>query len=120
MEHEGGYFDRLLRLVQRLDGFVSLDARAAPGTATTHPIVFGGKHLLLNVASKGSVRVALLDDSGKPLQGFSLDDCDPIRVASVRRVVTWKGRSDVAAHSGKPVRVQFELAGAKLYAFQFN
>lgn len=26
VEHEGGYGDRLLRLVQRLDGFVSLDA----------------------------------------------------------------------------------------------
>ena len=120
VEHEGGYFDSLLRLVQRLDGFVSLDAASAKGTAVTKPLIFGGKGLTLNVASKGSVRVALLDESGKALAGYQLEDCDPIRTDSVRHVVTWKGRSDVAALAGKTVRVHFELTNAKLYAMQFK
>jgi hypothetical protein len=120
VEHEGGYFDSLLRLVQRLDGFVSLDAGATKGSATTRPLIFGGNGLTLNVAAKGSARVALLDEAGKALPGFGLLDCDPIRVDSVRHVVTWKGRSDVTALAGKPVSLQFELANAKLYAFQFK
>ena len=120
VEHEGGYFDSLLRLVQRLDGFVSLDAGATRGSATTRPLIFGGNGLTLNMAAKGSARVALRDESGKALPGFSLEDCDPIRVDSVRHVVTWKGRSDVTALAGKPVRLQFELTNAKLYAFQFK
>jgi hypothetical protein len=120
VEHEGGYFDSLLRLVQRLDGFVSLDAGARKGIVTTRPLVFGGKSLTINAAAKGSVRVSLLDDSGKPLPGHGLAECDPIRTDSVRHVVSWKGSSDVAALARKTVRVQFELTNAKLYAMQFK
>jgi hypothetical protein len=120
VEHEGGYFDSLLRLVQRLDGFVSLDAGVKTGTVTTKPLVFGGKSLTINAAAKGSVRVALLGESSKPLPGHTLEDCDVIRTDSVRQVVAWKGRSDLSAAAGKIVRVQFELTNAKLYAMQFK
>jgi len=51
---------------------------------------------------------------------FSLTDCDPIQADAVNRVVTWKGRSDVSALAGQPVRLQFELPSSKLYAFQFG
>jgi hypothetical protein len=120
VEHEGGYFDSLLRLVQRLDGFVSLDAGSTTGTAVTKPLIFGGKALTLNVVSKGSVRVGLLDESGKAFAGYRLEDCDPIRTDSVRQVVTWKGKPGVAAVTGKIVRLQFEMTNAKLYSFQFK
>lgn len=119
VEHEGGYHDRLLRLVQRLDGFVSLDAGKATGTVTTRPLMFEGSKLELNIAASGSARVALLDESDKPLDGFGLDDCDPIQVDSVRQTVTWRGRPDVSPLAGKVVRVRFELTDAKLYAMQF-
>ncbi len=83
-------------------------------------MVFSGKTLVLNVASKGAVRVALLDESGKPVPGYSLADCDPIRTDSVRQVVSWKKKQDVAALAGKTIRLQFELTNAKLYALQFK
>ena len=120
VEHEGGYFDSLLRLVQRLDGFVSLDAGTTTGTVMSKPLAFGGRSLTLNVAAKGAVRVALLDESGKPLPGYRLEDCDPVRSDSVRQIVTWKGKPDVGALAGKTVRLQFEMTDAKLYAFQFK
>jgi hypothetical protein len=120
VEHEGGYFDSLLRLVQRLDGFVSLDAGSATGTVTTRPLSFGGKALTINAAAKGTIRVAPLDLSGKAMAGYRIEDCDPIRTDSVRHVVTWKGRSDVSSLAGKTVRVRFELTDAKLYAMQFK
>ena len=120
VEHEGSYFDRLVRMVQRLDGFVSLDAKASAGNAVTRPLTFTGARLILNVASKGKVRVALLDSGGKELPGHSLEDCDPIQTDSVRQVVTWKKRSDVAALAGKPIRIRFELTDAKLFALQFR
>jgi len=120
VEHEGSYFDRLVRLVQRLDGFVSLDAKTAIGTAVTRPLIFSGTRLTLNVASKGKVRVALLDASGKELPGYALEECDPIQADSVRQIVTWKKRSSVAPLAGKPVCIRFELTDAKLYALQFN
>jgi hypothetical protein len=120
VEHEGSYFDRLVRLVQRLDGFVSLDAKATTGIAVTRPLIFSGTRLTLNAASKGRVRVALLDASGKEIPGYALDESDPIQADSVRQTVTWKKRSSVAPLAGKPVRIRFELTDAKLYALQFN
>ena len=75
---------------------------------------------MLNVAAKGTVRVGLLDETGQPLKGCALADCDPIRVDSVRHPVTWRGRANVRAQAGKVVRLQFELQKAKLYAFEFT
>ena len=119
VEHEGGYYDRLLRLVQRLDGFVSLDAGEEGGTVVTRPLVFEGSRLVLNVAAEGSLRVGLLDETGQPLTGMSLADCDPIQADSTRHEVTWRGEADVRRLAGEVVRLQFELKDTKLFALQF-
>jgi hypothetical protein len=107
------------RVVQRLDGFVSLDAGSTTGTAVTRPLVFAGRRLELNVAAEGEVRVELRDEAGEPWPGRTRDDCDPIRADSVRREVTWGGESDLSALAGKVVRLRFEMTNAKLYALQF-
>ena len=120
VEHDGSGFDRLLRLTQRLDGFVSIDAGETAGTVVSLPLIFKGRQLELNVNAKGVVRVALLDETGKPLPGFALEQCDPIQVDLVRHVVSWKGRSDISRYAGKSVQLQFELRDAKLFAFQFT
>lgn len=119
VEHEGGIHDRLLRLSQRLDGFVSLDAGEAAGTVVTKPLKFSGNTLELNLAAKGEVRVELQDEAGQPLRGFELSNCDPIRGDHLQKKVTWKGKSNVKSLEGKTVRVRFQLQQAKLYACQF-
>ena len=119
VEHDGSGFDRLLRLTQRLDGFVSIDATEGPGTIVTRPLTFSGRQLELNVAATGAIRVALLGEDGKPLPGFRIEECDPVRVDAVRHLVTWRGKSDLSRHAGRTVQVQFELRRAKLFAFQF-
>jgi len=118
-EHEGGAHDRLLKLVQRLDGFVSLDAPAAHGSLITKPLVFEGERLELNIAARQPARVALLQESGQPYEGFALEDCVPIRGDNVRHTVAWKGSPDLKQLAGKTVKVKIELQDAKLYAFQF-
>jgi hypothetical protein len=119
VEHEGGYYDRLLRLVQRLDGYVSLGAGKEVGTVVTRPLVFEGSRLVLNLAAEGSLRVGLLDETGQPLAGVSLADCGPIQADSIRQEVTWNGEGDVSRLAGEVVRLQFELREAKLFALQF-
>ena len=74
----------------------------------------------IDTSSAGSARVALLDTNGKPLPGYAVADCDVILDNNVRHAVTWKGKSDVSALAGKPVRLRFEMRSAKLYAFQFE
>jgi len=119
VEHEGGTHDRLLRLSQRLDGFVSLDSKTGTGTAITRPLEFSGNSLELNLAAKGRVRVALLNEAGQSFAGFGLEECTPLTTDSMRQRVSWKNGSDVGALAGKVVRLKFELSKAKLYAFQF-
>lgn len=107
---------------QRLDGFVSLTARADVGTCTTLPLVFQGQALELNfaTAATGLCRVALLDEQNHPLPGFGLDDCPPLRGNAIRRRVEWRDHPNLAALAEKPVRLQVELRNADLYAFQFT
>jgi hypothetical protein len=117
--HEVAYHDSLMRLTQRLDGFVSLEAGPPGGTARSRPLVFEGQTLQLNVAARGRVRVGVCDAQGAPLPGFSVEECDPIQADSVRQVVSWQSGAQVGGLSGRPVRLQFQLEDAKLFAFQF-
>jgi hypothetical protein len=105
----------------RLDGFVSADAGVEGGTLTTPPLIFAGKHLQIGVdqGSLGSVTVALLDGAGQALPGFAAQDMDVCRGNQAAHTVAWKGNSDLSAWAGKPVKLQFSLRQAKLYAFQF-
>ncbi|PYV14587.1 MAG: hypothetical protein DMG07_11640 [Acidobacteria bacterium] len=109
------------RLVQRLDGFISVDAGGGGGELTTVPLLFDGNTLELNVdtGALGSARVAVLDASGREVAGFGAADCDPIRGNFTRRAVTWKRDAALAALA-QPVRLRFVLERAKLYAFQFR
>jgi hypothetical protein len=106
---------------QRLDGFYSADADYEGGRLRTPPIVFAGTRLEINIntSAVGQARVAILDAEGKPIPGFSIQDCDPIATNDVAHRVTWKGNADVSGLAGKPVRLAFAMRAAKLYAFQF-
>ena len=124
-----------VRFTQRLDGFLSLDAGDQAGVVITRPFVFQGDKLILNVAAKGPVKVAILNLPAmeitgynvgltnrpkRPVTGYGIDDCDPITADSVRHVVTWKGNADVGNLAGQVVRLRFEMQNAKLYAFEFK
>jgi len=86
----------------------------------THPFIFQGRQLELNVASRGEVKVALLDEAGNAIPDFLVTECDPICADTVRHAVTWRGSADVSRLVGRPVRMRFEMRDAKLYAFQFT
>ncbi len=122
---EGGHQFRnvMSRVVFREDGFTAVEAEYAGGEFTTPVLTFTGNELHLNVETSalGLVQVEVQDESGKPLPGFSLQDCDRIHTTnSTDRRVTWrKGHSDIGTLSSRPVRLRFELMyGAKLYAFR--
>lgn len=82
------------------------------------PFTFRGNRLRINAAARGSLRAALLDESGKPLPGFDLADCRPVSGDSVSEELQWK--ADLGAMEGKPVRLRFEIRDASLFAFQFS
>jgi hypothetical protein len=107
------------RVIQRLDGFVSLDAEKTAGTFVTRPLIFDGSKLVLNVAAAGKIMIEIQDGKGRAIKGFSMADCKPIKADSVRHVVSWKGGSGLSKLAGKKIRLKFEMEDAKLYAMQF-
>lgn len=109
------------RVVLRTDGWVSADAGYSGGSFTTPLITFTGGRLELNIETgvAGSAKVEVIGADGLPVPGFTLDDCDPIRLSWIDKTVTWKGKPDVSALAGQPIRLRFVMRGAKLYAFQF-
>ena len=117
---------KLRRYTIRMDGFVSINAPMKGGRVTTKPIWFSGSRLSLNFSSsaRGGVRVGLADLQGKPLPGYSLDDCPWIYGDSLDRVVEWAQSGEITnsvGHiAGQSVKLIFELKDADLYSYKFN
>ncbi|MBI2505034.1 MAG: hypothetical protein HYW07_17585 [Candidatus Latescibacteria bacterium] len=111
----------LFRAVQRLDGFVSVDAGQGGGEFTTPPLVFAGNRLVLNAACHGlgEIWVEIQDESGAPVPGFTRADSISIDRNGTAQEVWWKGGPDLSSLVGRPVRLRFVLRSAKLFAFQF-
>jgi hypothetical protein len=135
------------RLVQRLDGFISIDSPYdTEEEIITKPIIFKGNRLVLNIDTNASgyAQVGFLDKEGKPIEGFSVDDCIYLNGDFIETEVEWfpnqknftkydgkkiKARAeasdeysitkDVSSLEGKVVQIVFRMRGAKLYSMQF-
>ncbi len=112
----------LRRYTLRIDGFVSANGPFTGGELTTKPIIFEGSQLALNYSTSaaGSMRIEIQDETGKAIPGFAMEDCPIIFGDHLDRVIPWKEGKDLAALSGKPVRLRVELKDADLYSFQFG
>jgi hypothetical protein len=136
------------RLVQRLDGFVSLDSPyEREAQVVTKPFVFKGNKLVLNVDTDatGYIQVGFLDDKNQPVPGYSVDDCIYINGDFIETNVEWmqnrneierisnedeedpetlskkvKTTVDVSSLAGRTVKLIFRMRGSKLYAMQFQ
>ena len=82
---------------------------------------FTGRELILNhsTSAAGSLRVEIQDASGRPLEGFALEDCPDIHGDEIGRLVSWKGGSDLSPLSGRVVRLKVEIRDGDLYSLRF-
>ena len=104
-----------------LDRYVGWHGGTVPGVLKTKPFTFHGKELHLNVdASRGVSKVAILDQEGQAVPGFSLEDCTPITADSLDYVVRWGENRDLSGLAGKAVRLQFHLRHSVLYTWRFQ
>ncbi|MGV3662270.1 MAG: hypothetical protein ACO1TE_18945 [Prosthecobacter sp.] len=117
-----GSSSALRRHTLRIDGFVSASASLSGGEIVTKPFTFTGSRLVLNFSTSaaGGVHVEIQDETGQPLPGFALADCQTVFGDALARPVTWKAGGDVGGLSGRTVRLRFALKDADLYSFQFT
>jgi len=149
--HSSHYRDNagrgVYRLIQRLDGFVSIDSPYdREGTVITKPFVFIGNRLQINIDTDaaGYAQIGFLDENENPIDGFEVDNCIYVNGDFTNYEVEWiKNKNDlptsesseeiewdklaegveisadVSKLEGKAVRLIFRMRGSKLYAFQF-
>jgi len=123
VKHQAGYPSiHIRRYTLRPDGFVSVFGPYTGGEMITKPLTFSGNGLTINYSSSaaGHVRVELQTPEGKPIDGFTLDDCPQIIGDRLEHTVRWKPGADVSALAGRSVRLRFELKDADLYSFLFK
>lgn len=116
--HNGMYSNGSIGVATlRRDGFAGMVADGR-GEIVTKPLVFDGGHLFVNAECRfGSVAAEILGGDGKPLRGFSADDCDPFRHADSTKTELRFAGGSLAALAGRPVRFRFLLHCATLYSF---
>jgi hypothetical protein len=114
--------NRLERYTLRMDGFVSVNAPFAGGEMRTRPIRFSGSDLVLNFSTgaAGGIRVEFQDEEGKPLPGYTLEDCELLVGDIIERAVKWKQGRDPRALVGRAVRLRFVMKDADIYSIRFR
>jgi len=90
------------------------------GYVLTRPLaITEGAGLTVNAViaeSGGAVRAELRDDDNHVLEGFSLEDSDPVTVSGFEQPLTWQGVS-IGAAPTKELRIHFEVTKAQLFTF---
>lgn len=110
------------RFVIRTDGFISVHAGATEGELLTKFLTFNGNELVINfsTAAAGRIQLEIQDSEGNPVPGFSLKDCPVIVGDKIEHIVSWNGRTDLKAISGKPVRLRFVMVEADIFSLRFK
>lgn len=115
--HDSNFATGLAML--RRDGFMSVQARNKEGYLTTIPFVAESKHLFVNAAVlSGKLLVEVLDEQGKPIEGFTKKDVLPVKyLDSTCQPVSWKKHADISLLTGKTISLRFYLTNGDLYSF---
>ncbi len=67
---------------------------------------------------RGSTLYAeVCQEDGKPIPGFTRDECRAVSADSTKQIVAWKNGDNLESLAGKPVRIKFYLTNSKIYAF---
>jgi len=110
--------------VLRLDGFAGLvvDQLAVarhgrPAGLQTQPLAVMRDQLEINIEGhRGTARVALLDESARPIEGFEEDASLPVEEDGVRAPVRWRERGTIKGLKGRKVIVQIRLSAGTVYS----
>lgn len=113
--HRGSGGAAIGRAKLRIDGFVSLDAGSRMGRAVTTPLKLGATALAVNAdAGSGEIRAQILR-RGRPLPGFDLQSCQPLKLDRTRHLFRFEGGK--IPKISEPVRIEFALKNASIYSF---
>lgn len=113
--HKANRFEeRQLGLVTiKRDRYVARES--ANGILRSRLLTITGTSLAINAEVAGELRAQVTELNGTPLAGFAFADCKPVHGGQLDAPLVWK--KPLNEISGKTVRLEFFLQGARLYAF---
>jgi len=125
-DDKGRPIGRLMLATLRLDGFAGFtvdeaaSARHAKGAMLqSGPIKVCSGRLQINIEGhRSSARVGLLDESGRWIDGYRLDECLSIDENNVRAPVKWKNRADLEGLMGRNVIVMVQLQSGTVWSIR--
>lgn len=97
----------------RRDGFASMSTDTS-GTLTTETVTFDGKYLFVNANAK-SIRAEILDENGRVIEGYSVNDCIAVSGDTTKAMLSFG--KDLSSLSGTEVKFRFYLEEGDLYSF---
>lgn len=119
-EHHRCEDQRVRRLTVRRHGFASVHAGFHGGEFTTPPLLFSGGQLRLNYSTSaaGQIQVEIQEANGKPMEGFSLQEMEPVYGDQLDQAMVWKNGGDLSKLAGTPVRLRFVMREADLFSLR--
>jgi hypothetical protein len=100
------------------DRYVSRAAGRVGGTLRTPAVLLTGQGMSVNANIRGELRAALLSQDGKPIPGFSSEECQPVSGDGLAHEIHWKNSiTDIA---DKAVRIEFSMRDGELYSFDLR
>ena len=102
----------------RRDGMASLRAAFPGANLQTRPVLFThGRGLFVNANTSGSqMTVECLDESNRPIPGFTREECLGFRGNSTCAEIRWKN-ADFASLANRPVKLVFAMPRGDFYSF---
>jgi hypothetical protein len=100
------------------DRFVALRTGNETAELLTYGLNLPLNKVFVNATTgpNGWIRLELLEANGKPVAGFSEDDCAPIAGDSTAHAVHWKGSDAGATIAGRPVRLRLRAQNADVFS----
>jgi hypothetical protein len=92
------------------------------GEFATVAFLLPGEKLKINALTQraGYIRIELVEFDGKPVDGFSFEESDPIIGNHYWTVVSWGGKEKLDLKTGTPIWFRFRIKMAKIYGLEFE
>jgi hypothetical protein len=92
------------------------------GEFATVAFLLPGKKLKINALTQrtGHIKVELVEFDGKPIEGYTFSDSDPIIGDKYWTEITWNGKAEFPVEPGTPIWFRFKLSQAKIYGLEFE
>ena len=99
--------------------FVSSDAWPY---VLTKPVKVTTPNLTLNIwtTEYGAAGVEVLDGKGRPIPGYTFDECHKINSDQLRARINWRDKVDLAELVGQTVQLKFVYRYGCLYSWGFD